>query len=41
MAIAKEMIEAQGGEIWAESEWNKGTTILFTLPLDTGGDSNE
>lgn len=41
LAIAKEMIEAQGGEIWAESEWNKGTAILFTLPLDKGGDTNE
>ncbi len=33
LAIAKEMIEAHGGNIWAESEWNKGTTITFTLPL--------
>lgn len=33
LAIAKEMIEAHGGKIWAESEWNKGTTIIFTLPL--------
>ncbi|TCP23436.1 PAS/PAC sensor signal transduction histidine kinase [Scopulibacillus darangshiensis] len=37
LAIAKEMIEAQGGQIWAESEWNKGTTIIFTLPLTRGG----
>ncbi|MFD2616545.1 cell wall metabolism sensor histidine kinase WalK [Terrilactibacillus laevilacticus] len=41
LAIAKEMIEAQGGEIWAESEWNKGTSILFTLPLDKGGDHRD
>lgn len=34
LAIAKEMIEAQGGDIWAESEWNRGTTIHFILPLD-------
>ncbi|MCL1632183.1 cell wall metabolism sensor histidine kinase WalK [Sporolactobacillus sp. CPB3-1] len=34
LAIAKEMIEAQGGEIWAESDWNRGTTIYFVLPLD-------
>ncbi|RYM04634.1 cell wall metabolism sensor histidine kinase WalK [Sporolactobacillus sp. THM7-7] len=38
LAIAKEMIEAQGGEIWAESEWRKGTTIHFVLPLDGGGE---
>ncbi|MFT8318079.1 MAG: cell wall metabolism sensor histidine kinase WalK [Sporolactobacillus sp.] len=36
LAIAKEMIEAQGGEIWADSEWNKGTEIHFILPLDQG-----
>ncbi|BBO00424.1 MULTISPECIES: cell wall metabolism sensor histidine kinase WalK [Sporolactobacillus] len=34
LAIAKEMVEAQGGEIWAESDWNRGTTIHFILPLD-------
>lgn len=33
LAIAKEMIEAHGGEIWAESEEGKGTTIFFTLPV--------
>lgn len=38
LAIAKEMIEAQGGEIWAESEWNRGTTIHFILPLDRESD---
>lgn len=34
LAIAKEIIEIHGGEIWAESEEDKGTTIAFTLPLD-------
>lgn len=34
LAIAKEVIHAHGGEIWAESEWGNGTTILFTLPLN-------
>ncbi|MFC7395071.1 cell wall metabolism sensor histidine kinase WalK [Scopulibacillus cellulosilyticus] len=33
LAIAKEMIEAHGGEIWANSEWKKGSTISFTLPV--------
>lgn len=32
LAIAKEMVEAHGGEIWAESIEGKGTTIFFTLP---------
>lgn len=34
LAIAREMIEAHGGEIWAESEEGKGTTIFFTLPFE-------
>ncbi|MCT2537865.1 cell wall metabolism sensor histidine kinase WalK [Aquibacillus koreensis] len=33
LAIAKEIIEAHHGQIWAESQEGKGTTILFTLPL--------
>ncbi|MFD1928352.1 cell wall metabolism sensor histidine kinase WalK [Sporosarcina siberiensis] len=34
LAIAREMIEAHGGEIWAESEEGNGTTIFFTLPFE-------
>ncbi|GAA5416525.1 sensor histidine kinase WalK [Paraliobacillus ryukyuensis] len=33
LAIAKEIITAHHGQIWADSEEGKGTTILFTLPL--------
>lgn len=36
LAIAKEIVAAHNGDIWAESEWSKGTTILFTLPLARG-----
>ncbi|MDQ0271936.1 cell wall metabolism sensor histidine kinase WalK [Cytobacillus purgationiresistens] len=32
LAIAKEMVEAHGGEIWADSIDGKGTTISFSLP---------
>lgn len=32
LAIAKEMVEAHGGEIWADSVDGKGTTISFSLP---------
>ncbi|MBD3254173.1 MAG: PAS domain S-box protein [Candidatus Lokiarchaeota archaeon] len=32
--ITKKIIEMHGGEVWLESEGrNKGTTIIFTLPL--------
>ena len=34
LAIAREMIMAHGGDIWAESEEGKGTTIFFTLPFE-------
>jgi signal transduction histidine kinase len=31
--IAKHLIEAQGGRIWFESEFGKGTTFHFTIPV--------
>lgn len=34
LAIAKEMIVAHKGEIWAQSEEGKGTTIFFKLPFE-------
>lgn len=33
LAICKAIVEAHGGEIWAESELNKGTSIFFNLPI--------
>ncbi|WP_347861841.1 cell wall metabolism sensor histidine kinase WalK [Salimicrobium sp. PL1-032A] len=33
LAIAREIIDAHHGEIWAESQEGKGTTVFFTLPL--------
>lgn len=34
LAIAKEIINAHKGKIWIESEFNKGTNIYFTLPIN-------
>jgi len=32
LAISKSIIQAHGGQIWAESALNEGTTIVFILP---------
>ncbi len=31
--ITKYLVEMQGGKIWFESEYGKGTTFKFTLPI--------
>lgn len=36
LAICRELVEAQGGKIWAESEAGKGARLSFTLPLAEG-----
>ena len=40
--ISKQIIEAHGGRIWAESRVREGSIFSFALPLNqSGGDSNE
>ncbi|MCE9647957.1 MAG: HAMP domain-containing protein [Chloroflexi bacterium] len=33
LSITKNLIELQGGKIWFESEYRKGTTFYFTIPI--------
>jgi signal transduction histidine kinase/DNA-binding response OmpR family regulator len=34
LALTKQLIDFQGGNIWVESEINKGSTFSFYLPID-------
>jgi signal transduction histidine kinase len=35
LTIAKYLVEAQGGKIWAESEAGRGAKLVFTIPLES------
>jgi len=34
LSIVKYIVEAHGGKVWVESEFGKGTTVKFTLPME-------
>jgi signal transduction histidine kinase len=36
LSIAKYIIEAHGGKIWAQSELGTGTKISFSIPVRAG-----
>ena len=38
LSICKEIIETHGKRIWIESEFGKGTTVSFTLPIFENGE---
>ncbi len=34
LSICRKLLELMGGEIWVESEWGKGSTFRFSLPIN-------
>jgi two-component system sensor histidine kinase KdpD len=35
LAVCRRLVEAQGGEIWAQNQKDGGLSVSFTLKLDT------
>ena len=39
LSITKNLIELQGGKVWFESEFRKGTSFYFTVPISLDGNA--
>lgn len=40
LSITKNLIELQGGKVWFESEYRKGTSFYFTVPIHKNGNAS-
>jgi two-component system, OmpR family, phosphate regulon sensor histidine kinase PhoR len=41
LAIVRHLVQAMGGDVWAESELGKGTSVIFTLPAVPEGEEGQ
>ena len=39
LSITKNLVELQGGKVWFESEFRKGTSFYFTVPISLDGNT--
>jgi signal transduction histidine kinase len=39
LSLTKHLVELQGGKIWCDSEFRKGTSFYFTVPIEAAGNT--